>query len=311
MTLTVEQWRLALSPPPDRVEVFREALNATHLPWSLDRPVAAPSLPDEGLTRYRIGDVALVDCRCGPCGGQRGRPELAATDEDAVGVLFVRSGKEEVEAGGERLLLRPGAALLWHSDEQLRFRVPGRLHKWSLFVPRARLPAGGLTGGRMLDPTAVGLLTALLGTTIRSAESLDERVGMTVADAVVDLLAGAFQDPPRHSEDATWLRVSAYVHQHLHDPGLTPQAMAVASCVSLRSLYALFEAHGESPARYVRRRRLAGARSELLRRGTGVTVSEVARRWGFGDQTTFGRSFRAAYGQTPDEVRRGDGGPSR
>lgn len=303
MTLVAEQWRPALVAPRDRVEVFREAVSATHLPWLLDSPVEAPSYPDDGLTRYRIGDLALVDCRCGPCGGRRGRSQVAATVEDAVGVLFVRAGEEEVEVGGERLLLRPGAAMLWRGDELLRFRVPGRLHKWTLLVPRSRLPADGLTG-RLLDPTAVGLLTALLGATIRSAGSLDERLGMTVADAAVDLLAGALPDPSHASDGATWLCVTAHVQQHLHDPGLTPEAMAAAGYISLRSLYALFAVHGESPARYVRRRRLDGAHRELLRSGTGVTVAEVARRWGFGDQATFGRSFRTAYGRTPDDVRR-------
>jgi len=34
-------------------------------------------------------------------------------------------------------------------------------------------------------------------------------------------------------------------------------------------------------------------------------VGAVAAAWGFTDQATFGRAFRAAFGRTPDGVRRG------
>jgi AraC-like DNA-binding protein len=159
----------------------------------------------------------------------------------------------------------------------------------------------------LLDPAAVGLLTALLGTTMRSAGTLDARLGRTVADAAVDLLGAAVRgtDPAGPVDAATWLRVVAFVDSHLRDPGLTPEAMAAAGYVSLRSLYAVFAARGETPARYVRRRRLDAARRELRQRGTAVTVADVAAGWGFRDQATFGRGFRAAFGRTPDDVRRG------
>ena len=306
MTLLAEHWRPALEAPGDQVDAFRDAVSATHLPWSLAPPEPAPSRPDDGLDRYRFGDLTLVDCRCGPCGGHRGRAQLAATHESVVGVLFVRAGEEHVEVAGERLVLRPGAALLWRSDEFVRFRVPDRLHKWTLLVPEARLPSAGTTGRRLLDPAAVALLTALLGTTMRSAAAVPGRLGMPIADAAVDLLAGALPPagPTEPSDDATWLRVTAHVQQHLRDPALSPEAMAAAGLVSVRSLYALFATRGETPARYVRRRRLEAAHRELVRRGTAVSVAQVAHAWGFGDQATFSRGFRAAYGRTPDDVRR-------
>lgn len=307
MTLVAEQWRPALEAPGDRVDAFRDAVSATHLPWSLAAPEPAPSRPDDGLDRYRIGDLTLVDCRCGPCSGHRGRAQWAATSEDVVGVLFVRAGEEQVEVAGERLLVRPGEALLWRGDEPVRFRVPGRLHKWTLLVPGTRLPAAGSTGRRLLDPAAVGLLAALLGTTMRSAGALGGRLGMPIADAAVDLLAGALPGPgpDEPPDEATWLRITAHVQRHLREPDLTPEAMAAAGLVSVRSLYALFAARGDTPARYLRRRRLAAAHRELVHRGTAVSVASVAHAWGFGDQATFTRGFRAEYGRTPDAVRRG------
>ncbi|MGY1636638.1 helix-turn-helix domain-containing protein [Geodermatophilus sp. SYSU D00742] len=298
MTLVAERWDAADVPAADRDDAFREVVSATHLPWSLeagDDPVPGPA----GLTRYRFGDVTLVDCHCGPCAGSRGRSQLAATDDDVVGVLFVRSGLEQVEVGGARVVLGPGSALLWRADEPARFRVPGRLHKWTLLVPSSRLP-GARSG--LLDPAAAGVLTALLGTTLATAGSLDGRLGRAVADAAVGLLAGALAPAP---DDAAWARVTAHVEAHLRDPSLTPAAIAAGAYLSQRSLYALFAARGLTPAGYVRRRRLEGAARELARRGTAVTVAAVAHGWGFRDSATFGRGFRAAFGRTPDAVRRG------
>ncbi|MGY1664094.1 helix-turn-helix domain-containing protein [Geodermatophilus sp. SYSU D00705] len=303
MTLVAERWDAADVPAADRDDAFREVVSATHLPWALTPGERVPG--PAGLVRYRVGDLTLVDCRCGPCSGSRGRAQLAATDDDVVGVLFVRSGLEQVEVGGARVTLGPGTALLWRADEPARFRVPGRLHKWTLLVPSSRLP-GARSG--LLEPAAARLLTALLGTTLASAGALDERLGQPVADAAVGLLAGALAPrddsaPPR--DDAAWARVTAHVAAHLRDPSLTPAAIAAGAYVSERSLYALFAARGLTPAGYVRRRRLDGAARELARRGTTVTVGAVAHAWGFRDSATFGRGFRAAFGRTPDEVRRG------
>jgi AraC family transcriptional regulator, positive regulator of tynA and feaB len=258
-------------------------------------PTAAE--PGDGVARYRLGDLALVDCRCGPCSGTRRRHR---SDEDAVEVLFVRAGVEEVEVGEQWVPARAGTALLWSGREPVRFRVPGRLHSWTLLVPRRRLPA---VRSGLLDGEAVVLLSALLGTAMSSVAALDDRLAVPVADAVVDLLAGAVRAVPDR-EDRTWEQVTAYAHRHLRDPRLTPERLAAAGYVSLRSLYAVFAARQETPARYVRRLRLEGARRDLQQVGPAVTVAAVASSWGFTDQATFGRNFRAAYGRTPDDVRR-------
>ncbi|MGY1696823.1 helix-turn-helix domain-containing protein [Geodermatophilus sp. SYSU D00814] len=244
------------------------------------------------VARYRVGDLALLDRRCGP----GARP--AAADDGVVGVSFVREGREVVEVGAARFVAGPGSAVLWRADQPVRFRVPGRLHEWTLLAPSSRLPTA--VGGP-LDATAAGLLTALVGTALASAGALGGRLGQPVADALVDLLAGALTPV---DDDPAWARVTAHVAAHLREPSLSPAAIAAGAYVSVRSLYGLCAARGTTPAGYVRRLRLEGARRELARRGTAVTVAAVAHGWGFGDPATFGRAFRAAFGCTPGDVRR-------
>ena len=43
MTLVAERWTPAGLDPADRVDAFREAISATHLPWSLDAAGRRPA----------------------------------------------------------------------------------------------------------------------------------------------------------------------------------------------------------------------------------------------------------------------------
>ncbi|MGK5684901.1 helix-turn-helix domain-containing protein [Actinoplanes sp. URMC 104] len=64
-------------------------------------------------------------------------------------------------------------------------------------------------------------------------------------------------------------------------------------------------AFGETPHRYLQRRRIE--RSMFRLRETGRSVTEVCADVGFASLGTFSRTFRAIVGQTPSEYRRGHG----
>ena len=53
--------------------------------------------------------------------------------------------------------------------------------------------------------------------------------------------------------------------------------------------------------------RLDGAHRELLgaTRGDGLSVTEVAYRWGFSSPSRFAERYRSAYGRSPSETLRG------
>ncbi|WP_086787829.1 helix-turn-helix transcriptional regulator [Crossiella equi] len=65
-----------------------------------------------------------------------------------------------------------------------------------------------------------------------------------------------------------------------------------------RSFRATF---GETPHRYLQRRRIE--RAMALLREPSVTVTEVAGRVGFESLGTFSRTFRAVLGQSPSQYR--------
>jgi AraC family transcriptional regulator, positive regulator of tynA and feaB len=85
---------------------------------------------------------------------------------------------------------------------------------------------------------------------------------------------------------------------------LTIDALAAAHFMSRRRLYQLFDDVGESPAEWIRSRRLQHAALLLRREGdASMGVSDISERSGFADATTFSRAFRRKYGVNPSDFR--------
>lgn len=87
---------------------------------------------------------------------------------------------------------------------------------------------------------------------------------------------------------------------------LDVRAVAAVACISpahfSRSFRAVF---GETPHRYLQRRRVE--RSMFLLRETGRSVTEVCFDVGFTSLGTFSRTFRVIVGETPSTYRLGNG----
>ncbi len=62
-----------------------------------------------------------------------------------------------------------------------------------------------------------------------------------------------------------------------------------------------------TPTAYLRRVRLDHAHRELVGAadGDGLTVTEVAYRWGFSSPSRFAERYRAAFGVAPSQTLRG------
>ncbi|MHA6794342.1 AraC family transcriptional regulator [Pseudonocardia bannensis] len=112
----------------------------------------------------------------------------------------------------------------------------------------------------------------------------------------------------------------------LNTPGLTPRERAVrgvvdliderpdhpwtvpdlarAAGISVRSLEDGFRRYLDtSPRAYLRERRLCCAHEELVRSSpSGVSVTEVAYRWGFAHLGRFALAYRKRFGVTPSET---------
>jgi AraC-like DNA-binding protein len=311
--LAVEEFDLRPVSPPDRFEAFREVLSETHLPWDICvQPTVAADF-SATVRRVEFADTAIVDCAADPCSGVRKKPQIAATDREYVGLMVNLGGRELVSQLNRCVELTPGEVVIWDSRVATEFNVLEPVRKRSVFFLREELEAvcpalDRLTAvGLAKRSPAVALLAAHLEATARLLPSLDRATAFHARNATLELLAAALRPDARAGGSALRSGLHAlatdYVEHHLRQRTLTPSRVATDLHVSLRSLQLAFEEHGDSVAAFIRRRRLARARADLGRAGSG-SVTEIAFRWGFVDSGHFARVFRQAYGIPPSAARR-------
>ncbi|GAA3290603.1 hypothetical protein GCM10020295_05420 [Streptomyces cinereospinus] len=103
-------------------------------------------------------------------------------------------------------------------------------------------------------------------------------------------------------------RALAYIDDHADQP-VTVAEIAAAAHVTVRALQYAFRRHLDTtPVAHLRRVRLAQAHRDLVAadRDGGVTVTEIAARWGFHHPGRFASLYRAAYRRPPHRTLSGD-----
>lgn len=102
--------------------------------------------------------------------------------------------------------------------------------------------------------------------------------------------------PDRFGAERPLDALTLYIRDRVTDPTLSPQVLARAFHVSVRTIQLTFADAGTSPARYIRQERLNYARLLLA---DGLPVAVTGRRAGFADTGTFARAFRRQFGISP------------
>ena len=230
-----------------------------------------------------------------------------------------RDGARELTSGNERgLVLSPikGHRVRWAPDaEQLHLKIP-RTSLESHLADMLGKPVTEVVNFDFgLDLTA-GTGRGLLRTVQFLAAELDRPDGlaeMPLLHAQLEayvlsslLYAGRhqFSDALAGNEDVHRFGRLASVVRYIEanaENELTPQILARAAGVSVRTLHAAFhEQLGESPMAYVRRIRLELVRDELLRSDPSkVRVTDIAMRWGFLHMSRFAEQYRDQFNELP------------
>ncbi len=151
-------------------------------------------------------------------------------------------------------------------------------------------------------PFDAEVLRAHVAAALHAVERLRRRLAgasaQPLAPAGSDLEEAADSAAPAPATIEFARHADAWLAAHLHDEGLSIDAMAAAFHVSRATLARRFQhAYGEAPAAVLRRRRLERAR-ELLARGDG-NVSETAYAVGYGSLSVFSRAYREHFGVAP------------
>ena len=303
-----DDWSFRTHTRAEAYDAWSRMLSTTHLPWSITELVQDPQTGFGASVRRRhLADLVLVDCSCDPNAGVRGSHEIAGTDGGYLVMLMTLRGREVVRQGESQAALAPGSVVVWDSETPAEFLVREPLVKRSLLVPKAALAEVGARGelmtGSVLDATApaVTLLSGYLDALSATIDQLPLGALPAARNATIELLAAALQEPVRvpQATAATRTVAEAYIDKHLRQQRLSAAEVSRAVGVSVRSLHRAFEDSGESVASFIRLRRLARARDDLL---AGMSVGQVARRWHYTDPSHFSRSFKRHFGVNPSDL---------
>ncbi|MCX4452501.1 helix-turn-helix domain-containing protein [Streptomyces sp. NBC_01340] len=308
-------------PAADRFDCWRELVSRTHAPLELRSDHRADFRASQRV--LDLGAVSVWPTTFQPVCFRRSPKLIRQSDPEGLhvslplsGALRTVRGEEEAEYGPDSLCVvdtsrtvdvHGGDGSLPHTGVGLE--VPKAL----LPLPRNRLDH--VTGLRLSVQEGFGaLLRQLLTQLARGTDSYRPADGPRLGSVVVDLLSALFAQaleaesslPPETRQETLVLRIRAFVRDHLHDPNLTPGAIAAANHISRSYLYRLFEHEEESIAAWIRGQRLEGARRDLAEPALGATpIHAIAARWGFPRAADFTRAFRSAYGIPPRDYRQG------
>lgn len=301
-------WSFRTDSADIAVESWGRMLSDNHLSWSVDELFWPQESFEAGVRRRALGDLTLVDCVCDPSSGSRGNREMASADDEYFVLLMALDGEEVVEQGQDTSLLTPGSAVFWDSTVPASFRVNQRLTKRSLLVPKAALAdygaRGNLGSGKLLhvDQPAVRLLASHLNIVAETIDDMPLHSIATVRNATMELLCAAVMGAAAHnaqSPEAMIMQAQKFIDDHLRDRRLCPAMVAESIGVSVRTLHRIFSESGTGVAEFVRTRRLASARDDII---AGTPIASAARRWNYTDASHFTRAFKQRYGMTPTDL---------
>ncbi|TQM11727.1 helix-turn-helix domain-containing protein [Pseudonocardia kunmingensis] len=259
------------------------------------------------LGGFRVADIA----------GNRHVIERApalvrARPKDATFVTLLLEGEAFFYHADGCLTLGAGDVIVYETDRPYLFGFGSAMRQLLVDVPRPlflewcgpgidrplTVPGDG-PGPASL--TARALRETLLGLVDDPAVSPD-----TVRDQLLDLLQTMTTGRGTPSGTSRLLAAKAHIAEHLAEPSLCADSVARAVGVTPRHLNRAFATEGTTVAQYVQGRRLDSARVDLTASSTAhYRIADIACRWGFASQAHFTRLFRARFGCTPSDVRRG------
>lgn len=303
-------------PFGDRVEVWRQALAEHLVPF---RFLPASGAVFRGRVRHSFLGSADVIVSTRTSGVNRRSEQMAARcgDRRAGLSLHLAGGDWVVNEDRSQQQIRPGDLVLWDlsrpmtlawSSDSTGLSMPLSLET---LVPR---PERLFTAAATVLPTDGGLGGLIEGYLRQLARlagdvpvDIAAQLGVTTMDLLATYLASLLGE--KTSIDAVrrtqMQQAKAHIEAHLGEPDLCPATIAAAQYISVRLLYKLFAADGETVAGWIRKRRLERIRHDLLNPTyANLPIIAVASRWGFSNPAHFTRVFKATYNTSPGGYRR-------
>ena len=308
----LQRFSLSDVPARERETILQEAfgravLNMDFKPLTEDPDfnLECQFLPGAIVTRFSSTPYALTS----GYDPSRNNDDLAVVWGSAIGGAISQSGNE-VE--GDR------GPVLISCAEPTRAKTGQQAMSTTVRFERSLLlsmlpEAESLMMKQPIEPDneALRLLNGYLAL-VRAEQPTDSEIGHAAAVHICDLVALMFgtAGDRLHLASSRGLR-AARLHSiknwaltHLSDPSLCVAAAAAAQGLSTRYVQILFAEAGLTFSEFVLTKRLRFVHRYLRNRALDARpISSIAYDCGFSDLSYFNRAFKAAYGETPSDVR--------
>ena len=239
--------------------------------------------------------------------------------DDFFMLFLQRAGRMGVSIGDEEIEVRPGDFFFYDARIPHRLSFEGPFDHVALRLPRTvvdqrwrSLRSRGCFQLVPSDPLA-HIAAATLDAAASNIRRMSDDDLAVAVENVVDLFsAGAAKIGLGQAAGAIdggsvpFARARAIVQARLNDDRLGPETIAAEMGISRRTLGKMFEQHGIGIMEYVILERLERAARDLTSPSQrGISVTEIAYRWGFKNTSHFCKRFRDHFGMAPSEVRGG------
>jgi AraC-like DNA-binding protein len=266
------------------------------------------------LTRFPLPALKLTQVNGSPQHVKRSPTRLATAPSDDFLINLQIAGRSKVVQDGRVAEIAPGDLAMYDASrpyelvmdeafDMVVFQLPREMLRQRLAAPEhltARTIAGSdgfrRAASRFLMTTPAAVETGDLG-------------APAIEGHVIDLLAsllGSLPDAMALTEKRSARLIAAkdVVERLLDDPELGREQIAAVIGLSVRELSRVFALENETPAGYIRRRRLERCQADLAAPWfSGRTITDIALSHGFNDTAHFSRLFREVYGMSPVEFR--------
>ncbi|MGW5072058.1 AraC-like ligand-binding domain-containing protein [Rhodococcus sp. NPDC004095] len=246
----------------------------------------------------------------------RNRARVNSTDHSSYLAVLQVSGEFRVTQGGRTGILEPGQLCFIDSGQPVtveasdNFRGVGvKFPNQLLNYPRENL--ANLTARTVrADQGVASAVCSMLLTLNNKIDTIEPSNQYKMVRGVLDLVEAMLSsvDPLLHASchprDGGIAQIKDYIDAHLSDADLNPKEVAAAHYISVRQLHYLFQATDVSMSTWVRERRLENCKADLADpRLKHLSISAIARKWGFPSSSHFGHLFKLDTGLSPRDFR--------